>query len=451
MRFPVTLASRFFCVLAASLALETSPAAERRPNIVVIISDDMGFADVGFNGCKDTPTPHIDSLAREGVRCRNGYVSHPFCSPTRAGVLTGRYQQRFGHENNPRYEPTNPKAGLPLDQITLAQVLKDAGYVTIAVGKWHLGAAPESHPNRRGFTDFFGFLGGGHVYLPGEKGGAEYTIPILRNSQPVDEKEYLTDAFSREAAAYIQQHKARPFFLYLAYNAVHTPMHTTDKYLSRFPGIANELRRKYAAMQSALDDGIGRVLQALKAEELERDTLVFFFSDNGGPVGINGSSNDPLRGAKGQMYEGGIHIPFVVRWPGKLPAGKVYDEPVISLDVFQTAVELAGAKAPSDRKLDSVNLVPYLTGQKKGAPHERLFWRAGGGERYAVREGQYKLVKQGDAEELFDLKADPSETTNLAVQKPDVLARLHGAFEKWNAELVPPVFESPPGGKRKKK
>jgi len=194
-------------ILISLFILTSSFSAEPgKPNIVVILADDLGYADVGFNGCKDIPTPNIDSLARHGVRCSSGYVSHPFCSPTRAALMTGRYQQRFGHENNPTFLPEDTKVGLPLNQITVAQLLKDAGYTTIAVGKWHLGAAPCFHPNERGFTDYFGFLGGGHQYLPGVKGSSEYTVTLLRNKEPVEQTEYMTDVLSREAAAYIRKY-----------------------------------------------------------------------------------------------------------------------------------------------------------------------------------------------------------------------------------------------------
>lgn len=213
--------------------------------------------------------------------------------------MTGRYQQRFGHENNPAWLPEDTKVGLPMSQVTIADVLKKAGYVTGAIGKWHLGAAPCFHPNERGFTEYFGFLGGGHMYLPGTKGGVEYMVPLLRNKEPLELKEYMTDVLSQEAVAFIAQHKAKPFYLYLAYNAVHTPLQAPEKYLSRFAGIADEKRRTYAAMTSAMDDGVGRVLAALRNHGLERDTLIFFFSDNGGPITVVPCSNAPLRGGKG--------------------------------------------------------------------------------------------------------------------------------------------------------
>jgi len=443
--------SRLLLLAAFALASLASAETARRPNIIVILADDLGYADVGFNGCKDIPTPHIDSLAQHGVRCVNGYVSHPFCSPTRAGLLTGRYQHRFGHENNPAWLPEDPKVGLPLDQITLPQVLQKAGYVTGAIGKWHLGAEPRFHPNARGFTEYFGFLGGGHVYIPGMKGGVEYTIPLLRNREPVEEKEYMTDALSREAAAFVAKHKADPFLLYVAYNAVHTPLQAPEKYLSRFSKITDERRRTYAAMTSAMDDGIGQVLTAVRDAGIERDTMIWFFSDNGGPPpNVAPTDNSPLRGHKGTLYEGGMHVPFVVQWRGHIPEGGTFAEPVISLDVFATTAALAGAAVPADRKMDSVNILPHLRGEVKTPPHDWLHWRTGGGATWAVREGNYKLVMALKGQpELFDLKADISESHNLAAEKSDLVEKLTKGHDAWNAEMIAPIFESPRPGPKK--
>ena len=454
----------FGIAMLACASADAEPA--KRPNVIVIFADDLGYADVGFNGCKDIPTPHIDSLARQGVRCTNGYVSHPFCSPTRAGFMTGRYQHRFGHENNPAWLPQDADVGLPLDQITLPQILQKAGYVTGAIGKWHLGAEPRFHPNERGFTEYFGFLGGGHVYIPGSKGGVEYTIPVLRNKEPVDEKEYMTDALSREAAAFITRHSraerdslpkaarragaeapgnAEPFFLYLAYNAVHTPLQAPDKYLSRFLGITDERRRTYAAMTSAMDDGIGQVLAAVKDAGIEKDTMIWFFSDNGGPPpNVAPTDNTPLRGHKGQVLEGGIRVPFAVQWRGHLPEGAVYAQPVSSLDVFATAAALAGAQTPPDRKMDSVNILPHLRGEVKAPPHDWLHWRTGGGATWAVRNGPYKLVHlAAGAEQLYNLDADIGEAKDLASEKPDLVEQLRKGHDAWNAEMIAPRWESP--------
>jgi arylsulfatase A-like enzyme len=442
-----TNARTILCSLILGLATRPCAAADPavgRPNVVIILSDDQGYADVGCQGCKDVPTPHIDSIAKNGTRCTNGYVSHPFCSPTRAGLMTGRYQQRFGHENNPKYDPHDESLGLPLTPTTVADVLKSTGYATGAVGKWHLGAAPHFHPTRRGFAEYFGFLGGGHQYLPVPARAAEYAIPLQRNRDNVTETEYLTDAFSREAAAFIDRHQKEPFFLYLAYNAVHTPMQAPPKYLERVAGIADPKRRTYAAMLSALDDGVGRVLAKLRERGLEEKTLVVFLSDNGGPPAANGSRNDPLRGAKGDVFEGGIRVPFLVQWKGHLPTGVTFDDPVISLDLFPTVLSAAGTTPPAGVKLDGVNVLPYLLKERPGAPHERLFWRTDGGTRWAVRQGRHKLLNAGDGKpQLYDLAADISETHDLAAANPQLVSQLQAAYTAWNAELVKPLWPNP--------
>jgi arylsulfatase A-like enzyme len=388
---PILFLALMAVAFAARLGFADEPFAAR-PNILVILADDLGYADVGFNGCRDIPTPNLDRLARQSVRCTSGYVTHPFCSPTRAGLLTGRYQQRFGHENNPAWLPDSTVAGLPLSQTTLPQVLKAAGYVTGCVGKWHLGAHPQFHPNRRGFAEYFGLLGGGHRYLPDAPGGVEYSIPMDRNGQPEPLQDYLTDVLGREAAAFVIRHKTTPWFLYVAFNAPHTPLQVTDKQLNRVAHIEDETRRTCAGLVVGLDDAVGQVLDALRDSGHADRTLVWFFSDNGGPISVTHSSNTPLRGAKGQVYEGGIRVPFLVSWPGHLPAGKDFAAPVSSLDVFATAVALAQAKVPEQHSLGGVNLLPYLSGEKSGAPHERLFWRTGGGAKFAIREGDWKLV-----------------------------------------------------------
>ena len=424
-------------LLAGGLKAATR-SQTRKPNILVIISDDQGYADVGFHGCKDIPTPSIDSLAQNGIRFSSGYVSCPVCSPTRAGLMTARYQQRFGHEFNTGPPPTSlmEHVGLPLTETTMAEVLKAAGYVTGAVGKWHLGMRPRYHPLERGFDEFFGFQHGGHSYI--QLAPDDYN-PIQRGRKPVHEKEYLTDAFSREAVAFIDRHRDESFFLYVTYNAVHTPMQATERYLKRFSDIKDQKRRTYAAMLSAMDDGIGAILKKLREVGIEDDTLIFFLSDNGGPTQANASSNDPLRAGKGTMYEGGTRVPFVVQWKRKLPAGKVYDHPVISLDIFPTVVAAAATQMPADRAIDGVNLLPYLAGEHRTPPHETLFWRSG--DRYAMRQGKWKLVKLGDrSPELYDLSEDISETTNLAQQKPDLVQELKRALNNWESKLQKPLW-----------
>jgi arylsulfatase A-like enzyme len=439
---------QFFSTGLAALA----PAA-RRPNVLLILSDDQGSADCGFMGCRDIPTPNIDRIARQGVRFTQAYVSHPFCSPTRAGILTGRYQQRFGHELNPIYDPADTVSGLPLNEVTLAQALAAAGYRTGHVGKWHLGASEAQRPWKRGFHESFGFLGGGHDYFKSEPTLAtrEYNIMLTRNGEPAPLNGYLTDALSDGAADFIRRHRDAPWFLYTAYNAPHTPQQAPPEYIERFAGIADPRRRNYAAMVAAMDDGIGRILKTLDETGAADNTLVIFLSDNGGPVPVNGSSNGKLRGVKGQVYEGGIRTPLAMRFPGRIRPGSDFEQPVISLDFFATACALAGAPPPRDRVMDSVDLLPFLAGKQRGAPHERLYWRTGGGAAHAVREGPYKLVSAGGKDELYDLAADAEEARDVAAAQPDAVKRLAAARDQWNAQLMPPRFEGLPGAEKKAK
>lgn len=421
-----------------------APSAESgRPNILVIVADDLGYADLGFQGCKDIPTPCVDALCKSGVRCTNGYVSGPYCSPTRAGLLTGRYQTRFGHEFNPG---GGANVGLPLSETTLADRFKSAGYKTGWVGKWHLGGAEKFHPAKRGFDETFGFLGGAHPYF------ADRGAPIYRGSEVVSEKEYLTDAFAREAVAFLDRNKQKPFFLYLAFNAVHTPMQATEERLKLFPSIADQKRHTYAAMTLAMDQAIGKVLDKLRAEQLEEKTLIFFISDNGGPTmqgtTINGSRNTPLRGSKRTTLEGGIRVPFVVSWKGRLPSGQDYDKPVIQLDILPTALTAAGVAVQPEWKLDGVNLLPYLTGKDAGTPHDVLYWRFG--EQMAIRQGDWKLVRYdpvADGErgkatpaKLYNLARDIGEAHDLSATEPEKRKQLESTWQKWNATLARPLW-----------
>lgn len=430
-------------LLLLSVAALSAHSADdpARPNILFIVGDDMGYADVGFHGCKDIPTPHLDALAKAGVRFTSGYVTGPYCSPTRAGLLTGRYQQRFGHEFNP-----NGTNGLPRTETTIADRLKAAGYATGLVGKWHLGGTPELHPQQRGFDEFFGFLGGAHSFFDADG--------ILRGNDPIKELDYTTDAFGREAAAFIDRHKMQPWFLYLAFNAVHTPMHATDARLEKFASIEDKTRRTYAAMMSAMDDNIGLVLGHLARSGLASNTFVIFISDNGGPtmpgVTVNGSHNEPLRGSKRTTLEGGIRVPYLISWPGRVKPG-VYEQPAIQLDLTATALAVAGIEAQPDWKLDGVNLLPFLSGAKSGAPHDALYWRFG--EQMAIRAGDYKLVRYDSNADtrlgrgasvtgtrLYNLADDLGETKDLSSAKPELAKELQAKWDAWNATLVPPLW-----------
>lgn len=447
-------------VMWPALLAAAEPAS--RPNIVILLADDLGYADLGFQGGTEIATPHIDALASNGIRFTNGYVSGAYCSPTRAGLLTGRYQTRFGHEFNPGGTTDGTEIGLPLSETTIADRLRAAGYATGLVGKWHLGNAAQFHPQKRGFDEFFGFLGGMHTYF------AEATQTVYRGTTPVVEKEYLTDAFAREAVAFVEKHKSEPFFLYLAFNAVHTPLDATPDRLKKFEHISDERRRSYAAMLVALDEAIGRVLTTLREQGLEENTLIFFFSDNGGPTmpttSINGSRNTPLRGSKRTTLEGGIRVPFVIHWKGHFESGRVVDSPIIQLDIVPTALAAAGISLPDESALDGTNLLPFLEGKTQDPPHRTLYWRFG--DQRAIRHEQWKLVQYDEtadqtseqAEEarksnrswpnitsakLYDLSQDVGEANDLAQSHPEKVEELERLWQAWNDQLVPPLW----GGK----
>jgi len=435
----------------AGICLTQASSAKQPPNIIIVLADDLGYADVGFNGCKDIPTPHIDSIATNGVQFSNGYVSYAVCGPSRAGLMTGRYQGRFGFRVNPSIDPKNAAIGLPQDEKNFAEMLGKTGYTSGVIGKWHLGSHPSQHPLERGFDEFYGFLSGGHNYFPEHltlndlsevaKIWDWYRTRIMRNHTREKTDEYLTDELSNEAVAFVQRHHDKPFFLYLAYNAPHTPLQATKKYLDRFPDIADKKRKTYAAMVSALDDGVGRLLGKLRELDIEKNTLVFFLSDNGGPEKSNASDNGLLREGKGSFYEGGVHVPFAVQWPGTLPKGVDYDHPVISLDMFATAAALAKVPLSPERPLDGVNLIPYLTGKDKTAPHKVLFWNNWVAKGEAMRTGKTKLIRESsDALEMYDLAKDLGEEKDLAAADPQQVQNHYQAYEEWKKQLKPATF-----------
>jgi arylsulfatase A-like enzyme len=443
-------------VVGAMLAMLTGLAAAepaRKPNVLVIVADDLGYGDIGVHGGKSVPTPNIDALAARGARCSSGYVSAPYCSPSRAGFLTGRCQTRFGHEFNP-HVGDEKNLGLPLDQRTIADRLHDAGYATGLIGKWHQGYDAAHHPQSRGFDDYFGFLVGGHNYLlhkdAESKFGSAYSFNSIYRSREIQKLDgYTTDLFTDEALAFMDRHPDKPWFLYLAYNAVHTPLEVLEKYGKRVPAsITDPERRGYLSLLIGLDDAVGRLSEQLKKTGRDKDTLIFFFSDNGGSgrkpfLAYNTGVNSPLRGDKGQTLEGGVRVPFFVAWPGKIPAGKVYDQPVWALDILPTACAVAGAKLDAD--LDGVNLLPFLSGENAKSPHDALFWRFS--PQKAIRKGSWKLVDWRDFEkkknsgwELYDLERDVGEKNNLAAERPKVVAELRDAWEKWNKGNIAPLW-----------
>ncbi len=428
-----------------------SKAAISLPNIVVIMADDLGYRDVGFNGCEDIPTPNINRIADNGVVFSCGYTTYSVCSPSRAGFLTGRYGPRFGYERNPLYRPDDPNMGLPQDEKTMAESLAEVGYKCGVIGKWHLGSNIAHHPLNRGFDEFFGHLGGGHQYFPEEliypdsyavnEESQSYRTWIMKNHDHIKTEKYLTEEFSEEAVRFVEQYKDEPFFLYLAYNAPHTPLQATEKYLSRFENIENPQRKTYAAMVSALDDGVGLLLDKIEELEIEDNTLIFFLSDNGGPEHQNGSDNGALREGKSSVYEGGFRVPFAIQWKGQIAPG-IFHKPVSSMDIFATISSLSDSPINPEKPLDGVNLMPYLSGEKDGNPHEAIFLRQYDKKRFAVRNGNYKLVTLENAaiKELYNLKEDIGETNNIAEYQPNKLLKIDSLRKAWNKELIRPAF-----------
>jgi arylsulfatase A-like enzyme len=436
-------------VVLAGLAIiyaSLQTPASQSPNIIIILADDLGYADISLHK-GDIPTPNIDSIASAGVQFTNGYATHSSCSPSRAGLLTGRHQMRFGFISNPdRVQPTSPgnPLGLPLDEITLAEVLSEAGYYTGAVGKWHLGLSPDLHPLEQGFDEFYGFLNSLHRYF------LMSHTRILRGREQTAEKEYLTHAFTREAIDFIERRQDDPFLLYLAYNAVHTPLMLDtppakgEEITLHGTGDIDRNRAIYRNMAEALDNDVGEILEKLRTLGLDDNTVVFFMGDNGGAELPGAYDNTPLRDFKGTLYEGGIRVPFLVQWPSGIPRGTRYDHPVSAMDIFTTAAALAQAELPIDRHIDGINLLPYLTGEIHTAPHEALFWNWDQAQ-HAVRRGNWKLIqRKARADELYNLEQDIAEKTNLAASRQDVVKELSTALRKWQNELEKPLWEPIP-------
>lgn len=445
----IMLKSTQLILINLLLCATVSVHAADKPNLIVILTDDQGYADVGFNGSTEIFTPNIDRIASQGARFTKGYVSYPVCGPSRAGLLTGRYQDRFGFVGNPTIDPTVANAGIPKTEKNIAEVLKPAGYRTGILGKWHMGTHPDLHPNKRGFDHFFGFLSGGHRYFPEELNINDlsqvtrkwqwYATRLLRNNQRVDIKEYLTDELSNEAVDFIKREKDQPFFLYVAYNAPHAPLQATQEYLDRYPHIKDKRRKTYAAMISSVDDGVGKILATLKQQGIDDNTIVFFLSDNGGPLDKNASNNGVLRGGKGDPFEGGVRVPFAVRWPAKIPAGQDYHKPVSSLDILATIVAEASIDMSDNKPLDGVNLVPYLTGKNSGQPHDVLFWRSFG-RWQASLTGDAKMVTQKNTNMLYDIGNDTAEQNNLYKQNKSQFKKLKNSYQQWDQQLQDPAF-----------
>ena len=440
------------CLALTGCSTEECPAQDKaqpgrydgiRPNIIVILADDLGYADVGYHNCNsEIKTPNIDKMAAEGVHFTSAYVTNAVSSPSRAGLLSGRYQQSFGYEDNPG--PFRLHAGIapgfPENVTIMPQYLKQAGYVTGLIGKWHLGGeeSNSSFPTRKGFDRFFGFLGGAANYYNGENEKKK----IFDQEEPAKtEDRYFTDILGDKAIKFIQDNKSNPFYLYLSFNAVHGPLQVKDEILDQYSHIHDLSRRKLCAMQHSMDENVGKVMAYLKESGLDENTIVFFFSDNGGAPTQNHSMNNPFRGGKGTFFDGGIHSPFIIRWPDKIEAGSVYDGTISSMDILPTSMRLAGLDVPAI--IDGRDLMPYILGEKEGEPHSCLCWKMN--NKYAVRADGWKLVCDGGAEMLFNIEEDPYETTDLATRRPDKLMLMKERYNSWLSKLPPSLWGWQPG------
>jgi len=442
--------TRFIYIAILLNLFSCGTSNNKPPNVIVIISDDQGYADVGFHGSNEIFTPNIDRIAKNGVVFSEGYVSYAVCSPSRAGLITGRYQNRFGYSRNILLAPNDSLMGLPLSEQTLPDVLNNVDYKTKAIGKWHLGAHKSLIPEKRGFDEFFGFLIGGHRYFPEDltlndltearRQMDGYITKIYDNGKRINTKKYLTEELSDNAVKFIEDNSDNPFFLYLSYNAPHTPLQATTKDLERNKHIDIKKRQTYAAMVSSMDDGIGLILDKLEQKNIFENTIVFFFSDNGGVEWYNFSDNGPLRGIKGDFFEGGIRVPFAMQWPNKIEPGTIYDKPIIALDIFATVASAAKAEKYIKNEIDGVNLIPYLSGNKPGSPHEYLYWKNPDKDIDVIRDDRYKYLRIKNDEYIFDLKNDISEESNIIDLSKPIYDRLKSQFKLWEKDMIDPVF-----------
>ncbi len=426
----------------------TLQAATPQPNVIVILLDDLGSTDVSFNGCMDIITPNIDRIAHGGVNCTDAYISAPYSGPSRCGLMTGRYQQRFGAEGNTENvnDSVDQKQGVPETEVLMGQMMQEQGYNTCAIGKWHLGDHPDLWPNQRGFDYFYGFSGGGHSFWGEPKDDIAGFIQENGVRIADDATTYLTDDFSDKAVDFIANNEqtGEPFFMYLAYNAPHAPLQAPQKYLDRTKHIYNAGRSVYAAMILAVDDGIGRIWAELERQNIDDNTLIVFLSDNGG-VGVPGqTSNLPRRAYKGNMFDGGIKTPFAMYWKDKISPGTTYSKAISSLDLYPTIAVAAGFDPIENRNpLDGTDLLPYFSGATQGDPHDILCWRVCGGKEYAIRKGDYKLVKTyySDDYMLFNLKDDVIEKDDISFANPSLVAELASDYKSWESEMVSPRWE----------
>lgn len=422
-------------VLASNADLVAAASQEGRPNVVILLADDLGTGDLACYG-GSIPTPNIEKLAAQGALFTQAYAAAPVCTPSRAGLLAGQYPARAGVQSNTGENEVARKQerGLPSEVVTFAERLHVLGYKSGLIGKWHLGVSPGMTPIDQGFDEFFGFLGPSHGYLPNEK-----DLKMRRGSKREEEheKEYLTDALARESEAFLNRNKSHPFALFVSFNAPHSPFEASAAYLQRFPGLNGE-ERTYAAMISALDDAVGRILAALEKEGLAEKTLVFFTSDNGAPLDTGLGSNGKLSQGKAFLFEGGNRVPMILRWPGHGTAGARIAAPVSLLDIVATTLKLAGATSETLAELDGVDLAPLVAGE---APPERaLFWKLGSSA--AIRRGAWKLVTSKGSRWLFNLEDDPRERLDLIDQQPKRVEALAQELGAWIAQLPKPLWKN---------
>lgn len=411
-------------------------ASKVKPNIIVILIDDAGYADFGFMSSKDLQTPEIDKLANSGVVFTDAHTSSTVCSPSRAGLITGRYQQRFGFECN----GTGNSLGLDVTEITMATALKNKGYKTVGIGKWHLGDKEQYLPNNRGFDEFYGFLSGGRNYFPNPQNDKPGNLSaLLHNQKQINFEGYLTDVLGDAAVNYIDKYQKESFFMYLSFNAVHTPLQAKKEDLEKFKG---HPRQMLAAMTWSLDENVGKVMKKLEAESLLENTIVFFLSDNGG-ANNNQSTVFPLKGWKGNEFEGGHRVPFAVSWKGHLPAGVKSDKLVSSLDIYATALAVADTKNPNNKPIDGKSLVPFTDIDKLANQHENLFWRKDAAA--AARIGDYKLIRLKNQQSvLYNLKSDIGEKTDLSKTEPKKFKEMQQALADWESKMVNPLWIEEP-------
>ncbi|MCY1720000.1 sulfatase-like hydrolase/transferase [Prolixibacteraceae bacterium Z1-6] len=429
-KFFVGRAIWLLLIIAALTTSSCKTNQNGKPNIIVLLVDDAGYADFGFMGCEDLQTPNIDNLASRGVVFTDAHVSASVCGPSRAGLITGRYQQRFGFECNP-----GDGAVLDSKEQTIAATLKKAGYTTAAFGKWHLGAKPGYRPTERGFDYYWGFLAGGRSYFPNPRQDVEgNTRAITENTTHVTFDGYLTDRLGEKAVDFIDRNKDNPFFIYWAPNAVHTPMEATEEDLKKFEG---HPRQQLAAMTWALDRAVGNIVDKLEQEKLLDNTLIFFLSDNGGAHN-NQSSCLPLKGWKGNEFEGGLRVAFFATWASKLKGGREFDGLSSSMDIFATSADAAGILEQCEG-LDGVSLLPYLTGETEGEPHSELFWRKD--QKAAARINDHKLIRVEQLPSvMYNLSEDISETNNLVDKNLEKLNELETKLSEWEKELMDPLW-----------